>query len=168
VAKSQIPPDSGDPLAADPLPAPKAAKPAPVAAAAASASAVGDTLAALYQPFGVFGQQIRTEAEAAYHDFVAALPNLQLDAEDQDSIRWATHQLATAAFAQIGAKPEAVKVLNQQVLDAKSVLADVAAIKVHDGEQLVGIMVRRIFARGQDFLLAAISHAAVAVVAAIA
>jgi hypothetical protein len=137
-------------------PAPAVVKPAP---------AGGGKIDALYAHLGDAGAQIRGDAEQAYADFRSTLPKLKLTPAEEDDVKWATHALAVAGFKSIGAKPDDVAKLQRQRQDAISVLADINAVKVNDGQKLVTQLVLRIFTKAQDVLLGIVTKAAIAAVA---
>lgn len=136
----------------------------PVSPAPSSPPSLPDGIRDLYKDFGGFGNKIKLEAEAAYHEFLAGLPNLKLLPEEADDVRWATHRLAVVGLQRIGAGPEELARLEQGRRDALSVLADISACRLNDVERLLSQSVARIFAKAQDLVLGFLTKA-VAVVA---
>ncbi|WP_428936926.1 hypothetical protein [Fontivita pretiosa] len=97
--------------------------------------------------------QLQHAAGAAYKELLVRLKDAKLTPQQAEDAQWATNKLLAVGVLSVGADPETLKRLEQDRKDALSVLADIAAIKALNGEQLVKAMFGRALWIAHQFVL---------------
>ncbi|HWP40953.1 MAG TPA: hypothetical protein VNL70_08505 [Tepidisphaeraceae bacterium] len=97
--------------------------------------------------------QLQNAAAAAYKELLARLKDAKLTPQQAEDAQWATNKLLAVGVLSVGADPVTLSRLEQDRKDALSVLADIAAIKALNGEQLVKAMFGRALWIAHSFVL---------------
>jgi hypothetical protein len=97
--------------------------------------------------------QIQTSAKQSFAQFQSELQGDVLSPQESDDVQWAINKLTAVGILSIGADQATLSELEQDRLDAVSVLADVRAFKAHKAENIIPQIVAKALSLGQVFVL---------------